>query len=754
MDVTARLVISFKTSLASAKRAGRIGALVLVAVVFVSRSSAPAADARGANTRPAYAQAPEKTNDGWDTADLESEHVDAKLIGELLSRIRDNTYTNIHSVLLVKNGKLVVEEYFTGRNEDGQEQAFTRDTLHGVYSVTKSVNSTLIGIAIDQHLIKGPEQRISELLPSYGDLFKDKQKASLRLRDLLSMTAGLSWDEDSYPYTDARNDHSKMNGSSDCIRYVLEKPMTNAPGRKFVYNSGLAITLGKILHQASGLPADEFAERYLFGPLGITNYFWYKYPNGVVQTGGGLSLRPRDMAKIGVLFLNGGRWQGKRILSERWVKASTKPQTGGAQPPIEFAGYGFQWWLCSFQMHHRVVETFAALGRGGQFIVVVPELQTVVVFTGWNDNALMHQPFDILYHYILPALMPTSTGRSGELTKPLALPEVTAGAGLSAAELLQKALAARGGTAAASNVRSFRAQGTVDLDNWLLAPSPVEFAAVRPDKYREAIDAKTSAGREVGQYGQGFDGQTGWDAQPGAALRALDGKLLDQRREDAEFFAWYDEPASYRSAEVLGEASFGDQQCYALSLVTKSGLEEIHYYNKSNFLLAGLMARVETDAGPAWSKTSFGEYRPVGGFRFPMFISVWSQSGTQPLPRCISVEFSSIEINRVEDSAVKMPSGRTSLVRKVNQSISHSAFDAIVGRYDCGGSVLTIAREGDRIFAQLTGQDKCEIFPESETEFFCKAVDAQATFVKDQAGRVTKAFLHQNGQTTEAPKLP
>ena len=176
--------------------------------------------------------------------------------------------------------------------------------------------------------------------------------------------------------------------------------------------------MGEIIFRVSGLRADKFAERYLFGPLGISDYYWWKYPNGTVQTGGGLSLRSRDMAKIGQLLLDGGRWHGKQIVSEAWVKASTTPHAQVAPPfprwlpaflrprlfPLEQNGYGYQWWLGAFRVGERVIASYSAQGRGGQFIFVFPDLHMVAVFTGWNDNELSIQPLEMLQHYILPAV--------------------------------------------------------------------------------------------------------------------------------------------------------------------------------------------------------------------------------------------------------------------------------------------------------------------------------------------------------------
>src|SRR5258708_1580548 len=188
---------------------------LLAALSFIATVPAVAADGHSPST-------PQKTDDGWVTAELTDEGIGVTPINELLDRIRDNTYKNIHAVLLVRNGRLVLEEYYAGQQEDGRHRVFSRDTLHEIHSATKSINSILIGIAIDKHLISGVDQKISNFFPEYNDVFSDGKRDLICLKHLLSMTAGLSWDEWTYPYSDARNDHVAMNNSQDPIRYVLE----------------------------------------------------------------------------------------------------------------------------------------------------------------------------------------------------------------------------------------------------------------------------------------------------------------------------------------------------------------------------------------------------------------------------------------------------------------------------------------------------------------------------------------------------
>ena len=354
---------------------------------------------------------PDRTSDGWQTASLQEAQLDAALLTEMFHRIDDNTYKNLTSVVLVKSGKLVVEEYFPRQEALGEarSRALKRVAPLQLYSATKSVTSLLIGIALDRGLLRDAEQRVSTFFPQYADVFADPGRARLRVRDFLTMSAGLAWDEWTYPYADPRNDALKTLLSPDLLRQILERPLLDAPGTKFNYNTGLSIALGEIIHQASGLRADEFAGRYLFTPLGITDYYWAKLPGDLVETGGGLFLRPRDMAKLGYLFLNHGQWQGHTVVSDAWLKASTRNYVGSPKFPawLEAAdGYGYQWWLGTLKVGARDLAFYGARGRGGQFILVFPDPDLVAVFTGMNDNLLMNQPLDLLKRYVLPAALP------------------------------------------------------------------------------------------------------------------------------------------------------------------------------------------------------------------------------------------------------------------------------------------------------------------------------------------------------------
>jgi CubicO group peptidase (beta-lactamase class C family) len=367
--------------------------------------------------------APQHTDDGWDTAALGDVGIDSAPLGVLLRELADGDYPNVHGIVLVRDGKLVLEAYFPGKDRSGVLRVFDRDSLHEQHSVTKSITGLLVGIAIDQRRIAGPEARLSTFFPEQAASFSDAVKQRLTLGDCLTMRAGLAWDEWAKPYSDPTNVLIAMYRSGDPVHYVLARPVAATPGTVFDYNGGLSITLGEVVHRTSGLRTDAFAERVLFGPLGITAWSWDRFADSTVDASGGLRLRPRDMAKIGQIMLNGGRWHGATIVSESWVRESTRRRVEDLPPTFRLwmrpgmriarhfgwvarapDGYGYQWWHRSFRVGDRVLPAFSAEGRGGQFIVVVPDVHLVAVFTGWNDDIRAGTPIRMLDRRILPAV--------------------------------------------------------------------------------------------------------------------------------------------------------------------------------------------------------------------------------------------------------------------------------------------------------------------------------------------------------------
>jgi len=347
-------------------------------------------------------KAPGKLDDGWECATLKDLEIKEAKIFELIEQIIKGKYKDIHSLLIVKDGKLVLEEYFAaeGKIAGPFVNQIYRDRVQMLASVTKSVNSALIGIALEQGFIKDLDVPAFEFFPEYKDIIINRKERVL-LKHLLTMSAGFHWNELVIPYSNSQNDAMVMHRSNDLIGYCLKKSMVNEPGERFVYHSGLSVILGEIIKRTVGIPGDKFAEKNLFNPLGISAYKWPTTPDGLLKTGGGLALRPRDMAKFGQLYLNTGKWNGEQIVLEKWVKESTQHHiktTSGA--------YGYQWWMRSFENNNETIESFYAIGNAGQFIFVFPELELIVVSTAQNyDNGWSRRFYGLLKSYILPAVV-------------------------------------------------------------------------------------------------------------------------------------------------------------------------------------------------------------------------------------------------------------------------------------------------------------------------------------------------------------
>jgi CubicO group peptidase (beta-lactamase class C family) len=362
---------------------------------------------------------PVQTSDGWHTASLQDAGMDAGRMVEFMNTLARRPEHWLHSVVVVKDGRLVFEEYFAGRDGDLSQlstsfgptfvaRAFDRDTPHLTASVSKSVTSILVGIAIDQGLLRGTDETLLSFFPDYAQRF-DSLNSRITLQHMLTMMSGLSWSE-ARGFDDPRNDWTAMTYRPDPIGYVLEKSAVAAPGEQFIYNSGTVNLLGEIIWRKSGMTLAEFAALHLFGPLGIMQHEWYSLPSAPQMTmaSSSLYLRPRDMAKIGQLTLDGGVWSGTRVVSDRWVTRSTQLAVqldpSQCEIPIPTPGYGFLWWLGTFPTGNT--QTYFAAGFGGQFIFVLPAPRMVVVITagGFEDFNRNYRPMvQIVNDYVLPA---------------------------------------------------------------------------------------------------------------------------------------------------------------------------------------------------------------------------------------------------------------------------------------------------------------------------------------------------------------
>ncbi len=339
--------------------------------------------------------------DGWAVSTPRDEGMDEGRLVALEGSLADE-FGNIDSMLVIRNGRIVYEKHYKRDYNDlndglGQEPGLynyhdpdwhpyhQRGELHTMQSVTKSVTSALIGIALGRGEIAGLDVPVLDFLDDYEIANVDEWKRSMTLRDLLTMRAGIAWDEDTLPYTDPANSCAGMENSDDWIQFVTDQPMSCQPGTVFNYNSGASMLLSQIIRKSTGKHVDEYAEEHLFGPLGITNYAWKKTPTGHPDTEGGLYLTARDLAKIGALYLMDGVWNQARVLPEGWVGASVERivlDTGWIG-----LGYGYQWWLVPWGPNSDY-DAYAAIGFGGQRMFVVPELNLIAVFTGWNIDEI------------------------------------------------------------------------------------------------------------------------------------------------------------------------------------------------------------------------------------------------------------------------------------------------------------------------------------------------------------------------------
>ena len=330
---------------------------------------------------------PEQKDDGFECAHISELGIDSTLIYKLIEDILKGRMATIHSLLLLKDDKLVLEEYF---------HTYNANTLHPIESVTKSFTSALTGIAIDKHFIPDVNEIVLKYLDNWDHTQWVLHKYNISIKNLLTMSTGLEWKALT---PDESNDDINIYLAPDYVEYILNKELIHKPGQKFFYNNRLMYLQGLIIEKASGISVDSFATRYLFNELGIKDHVWKVYDNGITETGGGLKLIPRDLIKFGTLYLKNGVWGDKQIISCEWIKASTRTQiTAGNQ------AYGYNWWIKNYRIDNTSFEVYYALGHGEQTIMVIPELNAVFVMTAGNFFQKPQKLDEIMKAYILPAL--------------------------------------------------------------------------------------------------------------------------------------------------------------------------------------------------------------------------------------------------------------------------------------------------------------------------------------------------------------
>lgn len=314
----------------------------------------------------------------------------------------NGSYPNLDAVIITQNKKLIYENYFHG---------FGKDSLHDTRSSFKSVTGILIGIAIDKGFIKSVNEKVYTFFPEYRPYGNwNISKDSMIIKDLLEMKSGFDCEE----WNGAKDCEDEMETKQDWIKFCLDLPLKNKPGTHWDYTSINAVLLGGIIAHAAHVTVSDFADKYLFKPLGITNYRWTKDVIGHETTAGSFYISTRDMNKIGQLVLNEGVFNNKRVISRKWIKVMTKGhikiedfsnvkisknETAIPQPTY----YAYTWYNEEVKTDKFKYNIIFASGNGGQYIMVIRDLNLVIVFNGNSYNSSKSKlPFDVLIKYILP----------------------------------------------------------------------------------------------------------------------------------------------------------------------------------------------------------------------------------------------------------------------------------------------------------------------------------------------------------------
>jgi len=449
--------------------------LAVTALVALCLSCGPSADS--------LPWAPWPTQ-GWQVSTPEEQGMDSGRLAELVEKVAGDE--GIDSVLVIRNGYVVVNAVV---------YPFLEDTRHILASCAKSVVGTLIGMTIDRDLLAGVDVPVVEILADDTPATVDDLKASMTVEDLLTMSTGLEC-RDSYLYDWAGM--QAMVASDNWVAHVLALPMSEEPGARFEYCNGSSMLLSAVLSEVTGMSAADFAAEVLFGPLGISDYEWPAGPRGVTIGMGELRLRPDDLAKLGLLYLREGRWEGDRLVPRRWVEDSTTPRIESRTLSDH---YGYQWWVddSGYAM---------ALGGGGQYLIVVPDQRLVVVFTAGLPGERFHVPEQLTADYVLPAVLsdaplPPDAAAQARLTTAI----VQAGSAPEPTEVVMPPIAA-----------------AIDGVRYEFQPNDWGYVAFRIDWGRDTALFEIEDVDERVQMEAGLDGRYVIGEDPGGGQSALRGR--------------------------------------------------------------------------------------------------------------------------------------------------------------------------------------------------------------------------------------
>ncbi len=334
--------------------------------------------------------------DEWSRATPEEQGFNSAQLKAMVNHFTTNNI-QIDGLIVIRNGWIVYEEYPSN---------YGPDDTHHLFSCTKSITSTLVGTALLLGYLESVETPILDFFQGYNFSNPSERKEKISIKNLLEMAAGFEWNEEQYG--NEINDYNMMIRSEDWIRYVLDKPMISDPGTTFLYNSGASHILSAIIQIVTHNSTLDFAQSNLFNHLGITDYEWDQDPQRVYNGASKLKLKPRDMAKIGYLYLRDGLWDGIQVIPQDWVQMTSSVQVHVS----DSLDYSYQWWILS------EAGAYYALGWGYQSITVVPDYDLVIVVTAATLDPSVEVEY-VLNKWIFPSLGLNSTIRTSFTISPL-----------------------------------------------------------------------------------------------------------------------------------------------------------------------------------------------------------------------------------------------------------------------------------------------------------------------------------------------
>ncbi|MBS0248221.1 MAG: serine hydrolase [Proteobacteria bacterium] len=359
----------------------------------------------------------------WQNVAAPDAGFDAGLEARLDKLIAEKRVWNLHGVFVARAGRVVLERYFDGEENNWGKVSNVRfgpDTLHNLYSVTKSVVALVYGVALAAGKVPSPDAPLYAQFPEYSDLLaQDSRRAERTVGHALTMTLGLQWDEINIPYGDPKNDEIGMEMAKDRYRFILDRPVVGPPSKRWLYSGGATALLGRLIAKGTGMSLPDYAREALFAPLGLRPIEWlssndtwvaakYGTGDGEPVAASGLRMRPRDLARIGQLVLDDGKVDGRQVVSSSWLAQCLMPRVSCD----EMRRYGYQWYLGDMEFRDakgdvRLEHWVGCFGNGGQRLFVWPELDLVVVVTAGNYSApnQWQPPIRVVREAVLPSLI-------------------------------------------------------------------------------------------------------------------------------------------------------------------------------------------------------------------------------------------------------------------------------------------------------------------------------------------------------------